>query len=61
MTTYALDSDSLTLLRRAHPELSRRFLATDPLQRATTVITVEEALTGWYAAIRKPQPTARLA
>ncbi len=53
MTTYALDSNTTTLLLRGHPKVSRRAAAMEAEQLSVTIITVEEILTGWYAQIRR--------
>jgi tRNA(fMet)-specific endonuclease VapC len=62
MPLYIFDTDSVSLLRTHHPELSRRTLAVPPADRAITVITVEEQLTGWYTYLRRatrPQQVER--
>ena len=60
MPLYVLDTDAVSLLREGHAELRRR-LASVPLdQRATTVITVEGILTGWYTAVRKATRPERI-
>ena len=61
MIAYVLDSDTFTLFRRRHPAVTRRLLATDPERVAVSVITVDEALSGWQAAVRRPLPPAALA
>jgi tRNA(fMet)-specific endonuclease VapC len=53
MTTYALDSDTTTLLLRGHPAVCQRAAEVDPEQLSVTIITVEEILTGWYTQIRR--------
>ncbi len=53
MTLYAFDTDCLTLLRRNHPVIAARVRALAGQGLVTTVITVEEQLTGWYTSARK--------
>jgi tRNA(fMet)-specific endonuclease VapC len=53
MPLYVLDTDTVTLFRKSHPEVTSRVTATPAGHLATTVITVEEVLGGWYAAVRK--------
>jgi tRNA(fMet)-specific endonuclease VapC len=61
MTLYIVDTDVLTLLRRGHPEVVRRVQAVvSPDSLATTIITAEEQLTGWYTAIRKARRPAEI-
>jgi tRNA(fMet)-specific endonuclease VapC len=53
MSLFVFDTDTLSLFRGGHPEVVRRVLACPPRQRAVTIITVEEILSGWYALVRK--------
>ncbi len=53
MPLYALDTDSLTLYREGHPQVGQRVLARPPSEIATTVISAEEQLAGWYAQLRQ--------
>jgi hypothetical protein len=47
MTVYALDSDTLRLLRDRHPKVEARALAVSaPDRLATTVINVHEGVMG---------------
>jgi tRNA(fMet)-specific endonuclease VapC len=52
MATYILDTDTLTHLRANHPEVTRRAAAVSPGELVTTVVTVDEVLTGWYSIAR---------
>ena len=52
MALYILDTDALTLLRANHPEVNRRAAGVAPGEFVTTVITVDEVLTGWYTVAR---------
>ena len=49
---YLLDTDHVSLSQRGHPYVSARIRAVGPAQLAISVITVEEQLRGWLAAIR---------
>jgi tRNA(fMet)-specific endonuclease VapC len=61
MTLYVLDTDMLTLLEDGHPTVGQRFLQHRPEETATTVLTVEEQLSGWYTEVRKAKRPERLA
>ncbi len=49
---YLLDTDHVSLSQRGHPLVSARIQAAGSSQIAISVITVEEQLRGWLAAIR---------
>jgi tRNA(fMet)-specific endonuclease VapC len=49
---YLLDTDHVSLSQRGHTLVTARIQATGPSQIAVSVITVEEQLRGWLAAIR---------
>ncbi len=53
MPPYVLDTDILSLFREGHPAVERRVLAQPPGAVATTAVTVDEHLTGWYALVRR--------
>jgi tRNA(fMet)-specific endonuclease VapC len=61
MTPYILDTDSLSLLQRAHPRVVQECQSRPPADLAITVITVEEQLSGWYTALRKARGSDELA
>jgi tRNA(fMet)-specific endonuclease VapC len=61
MPLYALDTDSLTLYREGHPQVGQRVLAHAPSDIATTVISAEEQLAGWYAQLRQARQPDRVA
>jgi tRNA(fMet)-specific endonuclease VapC len=61
MSLYVLDTDMLTLVEDAHPQVSQRFLKCQPSEVAITVLTVEEQLSGWYTELRKAKRADRLA
>lgn len=49
---YLLDTDQVSLSQRGHPLVNARIQAAGPSQIAISVITVEEQLRGWLAAMR---------
>jgi tRNA(fMet)-specific endonuclease VapC len=51
----------MALWLRAHPEVTRRAELLTSHELAVTIITVEEALGGWYALIRKARDDDKLA
>ncbi|MBI3409918.1 MAG: type II toxin-antitoxin system VapC family toxin [Planctomycetes bacterium] len=53
MTTYALDTDTATLLLRGHAKVCVHAARVEPEQLSVTIVTVEEVLTGWYSQIRR--------
>jgi tRNA(fMet)-specific endonuclease VapC len=58
---YLLDTDHVSLNQRGHPLVSARIQAAGPSQIAISVITVEEQLRGWLAAVRNATtPQARV-
>jgi tRNA(fMet)-specific endonuclease VapC len=61
MTLYVLDTDTLSLAQRSHPQVSRRIDAVDPSQLAITVMSVEEQLSGWYTMLRRAKQPNKLA
>ncbi len=61
MRTYILDSDTLTLYRQGRPVLLNRINAQPLSAITTTVINVEEQLSGWQALLRRAQGDAHLA
>ena len=61
MSLYVLDTDTLTLAQRGHPEVSRRIDAIDSGQLAITVMSVEEQLSGWYTMLRRAKKPDQLA
>ena len=61
MSLYVLDTDHLTLLRYGNAEVAARLEATPEDERATTIISVEEQLRGWFTQVRKARDAAQLA
>ena len=59
--TFILDSDTLTLYRQARRPLVARITVQPQHLIVTTVITVEEQLTGWQALLRQSKGDAHLA
>lgn len=61
MSLYVLDTDHLTLLGHAHPQVVARLMATPLADRAVTIITIEEQLRAWFTQVRKARDADRLA
>ena len=60
---YVLDTDMLTLYEEGHPKVVGRVAAYSPEDLATTIITVEEQLSGWFTMLRRArnrQASARI-
>jgi hypothetical protein len=49
---FLLDTDHVSLDQRGHPLVHARIQAAGPPQVVVSVITVEEQMRGWLAAIR---------
>jgi tRNA(fMet)-specific endonuclease VapC len=60
MSLYVLDTDTFQLFQDDHPLVVTRVLAVPPGDRAISVITVEEQLSGWYAQLRQAKQPERL-
>jgi len=50
---YIFDTDLLTLYQEGHLAVIQRVAVHTPEQLATTVITVEEQLSGWFTLLRR--------
>ncbi len=61
MSLYVLDTDILTLLRLTDPRVCQQVAAHSPTELATTVITVEEQLRGWFTRVRRAKKRDELA
>jgi tRNA(fMet)-specific endonuclease VapC len=61
MSLWVFDTDSLTLWLRGHQGIAARVSRTTPSQLATTIITVEELLRGWYTQVRRAHDDDQLA
>ena len=60
--TFLLDTDHVSLDQRGHPIVRARVQAAGSAQVTVSVITVEEQMRGWLAAIRAATtPKARAA
>ena len=53
MSLFDLDTDTLSLYRRGQPLVVQRMFQQSLNTLATTAITVEEQLTGWYTLLRQ--------
>lgn len=58
--THVLDTDLFTLFRHGTEPLTSRVLAAPAGSVALSVTTVEEALAGWYSALRQARRTDEL-
>ena len=61
MSLYVLDTDALSLYQHGHPVVVQRMLQQSLNTLATTAITVDEQLTGWYTLLRKQRSREQLA
>ena len=61
MNLYILDTDILQLYQEDNPTVVSRVRAVAPGDRAISVITVEEQLSGWYTQVRQAKDHERLA
>ena len=52
MTAFVLDTDMMSLLQRGHTGVAAHF-DYHQSEVATTIISVEEQLSGWYALLRR--------
>lgn len=61
MSLYLFDTDLLTLYSIGHPRVCERASAHRPEELVTSVLTVEELLTGWYTVLRQAKDDQQLA
>jgi tRNA(fMet)-specific endonuclease VapC len=61
MTLFVLDSDTLSLFQAGHPRIAERVDQCKPGEVATTVISVDEQLRGWFSLVRKAKHPKQLA
>lgn len=61
MSLYILDTDTLQLLQDEHPRVIAQVQVVALEDRAISVITVEEQLSGWYTQLRQAKRPERLA
>lgn len=63
MSLYVLDTDILSLFERGHPAIEQHVGLAAPTDIVTTIISVEEQLTGWQGRLRrlrKPEAIAQV-
>ena len=60
MSLYLFDTDLLTLFREGHHMVCARAAAHTADELATSIVTVEEQLTGWYTLLRQAKDDQRL-
>ena len=60
MRLFLLDTDILSLFRSRHPRVCERAAAHHRKELATSVITVEEQLSGWYSVLRQAKQDDQL-
>ena len=61
MTLHVLDTDTLVLFQEGHGQVCPRVLSRPTGELATTVITVEEQLSGWCTLLRRAKGNKQLA
>ena len=61
MSLYVLNTDTLQLLQDENPTVVARVRAVALADRAISVVTVEEQLSGWYTELRQAKRPERLA
>lgn len=61
MSLYVFDTDTFSLYRHGNAGIIQRLQALSPGETTVTVITVEEALSGWYKELRRVKSDAETA
>jgi tRNA(fMet)-specific endonuclease VapC len=61
MSLFVLDSDTLSLLQDGHALIAAKVAEHRPDEIATTVITVDEELRGWFTLVRKAKTAPKIA
>jgi len=61
VSLYVLDTDHVSLYRYGHAAVAARVESTPVEQLATTIITIEEQISGWYTQVRKARDADKLA
>jgi tRNA(fMet)-specific endonuclease VapC len=61
MSLYVLDTDTLQLFQDENPTVISHVRTVAPGDLATSVVTVEEQLSGWFAQLRQAKRAERLA
>ncbi len=60
MSLYLFDTDMLTLYSDGHPRVCERVATHPGKSLATSIITVEEQLSGWYTILRQTKNDQQL-
>lgn len=60
MTQFVLDTNMVSLLQRGHQTVAGHIGRYRSDEVATTIITVEEQLSGWYTLLRRAKTTLEL-
>jgi tRNA(fMet)-specific endonuclease VapC len=60
MTRFVLDTDTVSLLQHGNPTVAGHVARYKPDEVATTIITVEEQLSGWYTLLRRAKAAKKL-
>src|SRR5439155_15687829 len=61
MSLFVLDTDTLQLFQDGNPTVVAHVSTVAPGDLATSVITIEEQLSGWYTELRQAKRIERLA
>jgi tRNA(fMet)-specific endonuclease VapC len=61
MSLYVLDTDILTLFQQGHSVVQMHVAAHSRLDVATTVLSAEEQVSGWYTYVRQTKQPDKLA
>ena len=61
MLRFVLDTDTFSLFLRGHSQVTASVLGRPLVETGTTIITVEEELSGWYTTLRKAKSPVTLA
>src|SRR5689334_129898 len=61
MPPYVLDTDMLVLFQEGHARVRANVLSRSIAEIATTAITAEELLSGWYTLLRRAKDRRKLA
>jgi tRNA(fMet)-specific endonuclease VapC len=60
MTRFVLDTDTVSLLQHGNSTIAKEVAKHAPDEVATTIITVEEQLSGWYTLLRRAKTSKKL-
>ena len=61
MRLFVLDSDSLSLFQSGNANIAARVERCGPGEVATTVISIDEQLRGWFSLVRKAKKASQVA